>query len=248
MTEPVAAETEARANGWVPKDEFRGDDSRWKSAEAFNEAGVNIAAVQSERNKKLVADMELMKNSMAEIQKGQFDLIKEARNEVKAKYEQKLEKLKTEQEKAFDDGDKEKFKAVNDKIEKLAPPKEAPKEQPQTPDPVFVSWLTENEWYQNDQQLIGEADIIADRLVKQGMTGKPLLDETAKQVKKLNPDKFETKQSPSPVEGGSSPGGGGGGKGKTYADLPPEAKKACDNFVKNQGMKKENYVKLYFEE
>lgn len=249
MTEQVAAETEARANGWVPKEEFRGDETRWKSAEDFNAAGKNIAAVQSERNKKLVADMESMKQSMADMQKGQFELIREARNEVKSKYEQKLEKLKTEQEKAFDDGDKEKFQAVNAKIENLEPPKEAPKKEVlPAPDPVFVDWLAKNDWYQTDPQLMGDADVIGERLAKSGMTGKPFLDEIEKQVKKLNPDKFESKQSPSKVEGGSSAGGGGGGKGKSYSDLPAEAKKACDRFVKEIGMKKEDYVKEYFQE
>ncbi len=249
MTEPVAAETEARANGWVPKDEFRGDESRWKSAEDFNAAGKNIAAVQSERNKKLVSDIESMKQSMQELQQGQFDLIREARNEVKSKYEQKLEKLKAEQEKAFDDGDKEKFQAVNKKIEKLEPPKAAPKkEAAATPDPVFVDWLAKNDWYQTDPQLMGDADVIGERLAKKGMTGKPFLDEIEKQVKKLNPDKFETKQSPSKVEGGSSAGGGGGGKGKTYSDLPPEAKKYCDKYVKEMGITKDQYVKEYFTE
>jgi len=249
MTEQVAAETEARANGWVSKEEFRGDESKWKSAEDFNAAGKNIAAVQSERNRKLVADMEAMKNSMAEIRKGQFDLIREARNEMKSKYEQKLEKLRTEQEKAFDDGDKEKFQAVNKKIEKLEPPKEVPKKEPASaPDPEFVDWAAKNDWYQADPQLRTEADVIGERLIAQGhQPGKKFLDEVAKQVKKLNPEKFETKQSPSKVEGGSS-AGGGGGKGKTYADLPPEAKKACDKYVKELDMKKEDYVKEYFAE
>jgi hypothetical protein len=253
MPEPVentAHETEARANGWVPKEEFRGDESRWKSAEAFNETGKNIAAVSSERNKKLSADMDVLKQSMKEMRDGQFDLIREARKGEKAKYEQKLEKLKGEQEKAFDDGDKEKFQAVNAKIEKLEVPKEAPvKADVTTPDPEMVNFMAENTWYDKDLGLTAEADAIGQSLIRGGMQpGKEFLDKIAKKVKKLNPEKFETKQSPSPVEGGSSAGGGGGGKGKVYSDLPAEAKKACDRYVKDGLMKKEEYVKEYFTE
>ena len=249
MTEQVA-ETEARANGWVPKEEFRGDESRWKSAEDFNAAGKNIAAVQSERNRKLVADMESMKKSMADMQKGQFELIREARNEVKSKYERKLEKLEAEQERAVEDGDMEKLKAAKEKIKKLDPPKEVlTQNTAPTPDPEMVSWMTENTWYDKDQELTAEADAIGQRLIRSGeQPGKDFLDKIAKKVKKLNPEKFETKQSPSKVEGGSSAGGGGGGKGKSYSDLPQEAKKYCDKYVKEMGITKDQYVKEYFAE
>ena len=37
-----SAEEQARKNGWTPKEEYSGDPSKWKSAEAFNETGEMI--------------------------------------------------------------------------------------------------------------------------------------------------------------------------------------------------------------
>jgi hypothetical protein len=37
-------------------------------------------------------------------------------------------------------------------------------------------------------------------------------------------------------------------KAETYDNLPADAKAACDDFVKQGFMKREDYVKQYFEE
>lgn len=249
MEEKVAAtpaETEARANGWVPKEEFKGNPEVWKPAETFNEDGKKIAAVQSERNRKLVNDIDTMKRTMKEMQDGQFALIKEARTEA---YNKALADLEAKQDAAFEEGDKEKFKEAKKEIKKLKPP-EDPKSKTAAPavSQEYLSWAEANPWYGKDPELTQLADAHGQLVQQEGTitTEKAAYEEIKRRVMNSRPDKFETTQKQSKVEGGSS-GGGGKPGGKTYSDLPPEAKTACDRFVKEMGMKKEDYVKSYFE-
>ena len=57
------------------------------------------------------------------------------------------------------------------------------------------------------------------------------------------PTKFGKKQSPaSRVESGSGRTGRSSGNAQTYDNLPSEAKAACDRFVKQKLMTREQYV------
>ncbi len=66
-------------------------------------------------------------------------------------------------------------------------------------------------------------------------------------MKQKFPEKFGNprRSRPSPVEGATS-AGGKQKKGKSYDDLPPEAKSTCDRYVEQGLMKKDEYVKEYF--
>ena len=46
-------EIQAKAMGWVPKDEFKGDESKWKDAESFVKDGYEILPILRERTKNL---------------------------------------------------------------------------------------------------------------------------------------------------------------------------------------------------
>ena len=69
------------------------------------------------------------------------------------------------------------------------------------------------------------------------------IQEVTEEVRRRFPEKFGNprREKPNRVEGGGTPSGRSGKKG--YADLPPEAKAACDRFVKQGLMTKEEYVK-----
>ncbi len=245
--EVTPAETEARANGWVPKDEFKGNPDVWKPAETFNEDGKKIAAVQSERNRKLVQEVASMKVSMKEMQDSNFKVIKEVRKES---YEKAKAELEAKQEKAFDEGDKEKFKQTKKALDNLKPP-EDPKPKTEAGNEIsneYKTWAAENTWYGTDRELTDLADAYGAILQREGTvaTESDAYAEIKRRVMNARPDKFQTSPAQSKVEGGSS-GGGGSKGGKSYSDLPPDAKAACDRYVGDKLMKREDYVKSYFE-
>jgi hypothetical protein len=102
---------------------------------------------------------------------------------------------------------------------------------------VFDTWRSENTWYDEDPVKHGLAEGFAVKLRKEGtdLTGRAFFDEVARQV---NAFTGGTKREPPPkdkVEGGGRGNGGGGGGGSSaghsFADLPADAKAACDKFA-----------------
>lgn len=53
--EELSIEERARAQGWVPKEEFKGDQARWRPAEEFVKRGEEIASFRPEVVRKLEA-------------------------------------------------------------------------------------------------------------------------------------------------------------------------------------------------
>ena len=51
-------EEEARAQGWVGKDEFRGSDDDWVDADTFVKRGKEIMPILRKNNEKLLKELE----------------------------------------------------------------------------------------------------------------------------------------------------------------------------------------------
>lgn len=239
-------EDKARKMGWVPKDEFRGDPEKWRPADEFVERGENMVPLlrsQVKRQDKEIAELKQTMQQFAEYH---------TKTEQRA-YERALAELKAERAKAIAAGDGAAFARVDDEIEDLRKDMESkqPAKKPQAdqiPEQEFNEWLSRNQWA-NDRalQVVGKG--IGEALVAEGETarGVELLELVTKEVKKRYPEKFENprRQAASFVEGaGAAPRKGG----KTYADLPAEAKKACDDFTKQKLLTREQYVKSYFQD
>ena len=90
--------------------------------------------------------------------------------------------------------------------------------------------------------------LLAERLRKQKpeLVGLDFLAEVEKKVQSTFKKEVRPSARPSPVDV-STPSRGSTSK-KSYADLPAEAKQACDKFVKQGLLSKDQYVKDYFGE
>lgn len=240
-TIPGEREEQARAQGWSPKEEWRGPEDKWVDAETFLKRGEEIAPVMRERNKHLTRDIAEMKQLL----QIQHQSIAKAREQG---YRQAIEELNEKQREAVRNADEEAFDAAERKKAKIlkAYDEEHQAQQPQI-DPVFIEWCEDNEWYQNDPDLAAYADGIGPRVAREsGMSGKKLLDEVAKRVKKTFHHKFANprRSEASAVEPSAAtltPK-----KGKTFESLPPEAKKNCDRFMKIiPGFTREDYLADY---
>lgn len=246
----------AREMGWKPVEEWVGDTSRHLDAEKFIERNERLKeradGIAKAENDRLTAELASLTTTLKEF-KDHYTKTEETA------YRRAVKDLKAQQRKAVEEGDTEAFDRVEQEIGDLT--KEAtPKVEKEKPkpedDPVFQAWKADNSWYGNDIGLTvfanQSAEIIGSR-ANAPAPGKPFFDAVTEAVKKEYPEKFENpnrRKAPA-VEGAGE--GKSKKAGKTYADLPPEAKRACDDFVSQQVdgkplLTKEEYVKDYFEE
>jgi len=134
--------------------------------------------------------------------------------------------------------------------EELKAAEEKAKETPQvTADPTLNAWIEKNEWFGPDKRLTAIANGLGVEIRREfpNLNGQAFLDKLDQELREAMPDKFGKKTVPNPMEG--SPNGTArpsvsSGK-KTYTNLPAEAKAACDKFVKQGLMTKEQYVAEY---
>jgi len=116
----------------------------------------------------------------------------------------------------------------------------------------FADWGKANKWYATNAVMQSYADAQAQALAdkKGGFLDRDDLDAVSAKVKAKFEDEFpEAFSAARPkarnlTEGVSS--GRGVRGGKSFGDLPPEAQKMCDKWVKNGIIKsREDYVKSY---
>lgn len=232
-------EAEARKDGWVPEDEFKGDKkpSRFKTAEEFVRDG-EIIAIKREFDDRLkrmekssAAAIKLLeKNHEREI----ADLKAVRREAVKAGNVAEVERLD---------------QAIEDKKDE-APGKEKPDQN--------AAFKQRNDWYETDDDLtalaVGKSQSILQAYFdkhQKPMSQEDMFEAVEKAVKSsaLYKAKFPEKAANghAAVDGGSENGGPTRSNGKTAADLPPEAKKAGAKFI-SQGLYKDlkEYAKDYY--
>lgn len=248
-------ETEARAKlqGWVPEDEFRGDPEKWKPADEFLKFGEDFQPILKERLKTMEAELS---STRAEIKKQTESMERFTEYHAKTEkrvYDKAVRDLKAMQLEAVEEADTEKFNKIGEEIEGLENAQKKPPEGKTKADEAglqeFTEFVKDNDWYENDFEMATFADFASKKVRKDNPTlmGRAFFEKVKDMVKEKYPEKFGNKkrEDPAAVDGGGG-GGGPSGKKKTYADLPAEAKKACEDFIKEiPGFTKEQYLKDY---
>jgi hypothetical protein len=242
--------------GWTPKDEFKGDPSKWRDAAEFIERGEREMPLLRAQNKRLEREVAELKQTTREFAEHL------SKTEQRA-YERAVASLKQQRKEALAAGDGDAFDKADEQLEQLR--QEAAQKAAQRagksgddngPDPVYTEWESRNPWLK-DTELQEYAEFAAQKLRASGerATGAEFLDLVAQKVKAQFPAKFTNprRETAQAVEGAAPARRGGG---KTYADMPAEARAACDRMAKNgfggdaEAAKKfrDQYVKQYFEE
>jgi len=247
------AEHEAKLFGWNPDYEGPGK----KSAEEFLEEGKRINGFLRKDLDKIRAELGKRDATVAELRATMAEFAQFHQETEKKAYERAVKELREERKEALRDGDGAKVVEIEDRIEELneAAPKvreatPAPKVDPQQ-DPVWTGWVAENKWFQDSPKLRAITNAFGDlvRAEHPDLVGRPFLEEVKRRVAEEYPAELgnSERKRTSPVGGSGENRGGSSGKG--YSQLPPEAKVACDKFVK-QGLvaSREAYAKDYFGE
>lgn len=265
----AAAEIEgrARAMGWRPKEEFRGPADKWVPAEEFVRRGEEILPIVNAKNKRLEEEVSSLKSQLGETTTVIKDFRDQYQRGVDAAYKRGRADLEKEREAAVAEGDTAKFKAVQAQIDELdtehrqAVQPAAPSEQPRKDgqgdaprkdgpqlDPYVHTWVAENPWFNSDSEARAFASALDRDLMQSIPDIRDRLSAVKEKVRKRFPELFSNPRRDSAASVATPSGNEGGGtrkKGPSYADLPADAKAACDRFVKQGIMTKEQYVESY---
>jgi len=254
-----ATERQARAQGWRPEAEFKGD-GKWVDAATFVDRGNKF-------KKNLEKEVATLKEQVAAQKKTneQFAVFhKEAMARKETELSDAIKAAKLQRSEAIRNGEDEDALALDDRIETLQEEKLKLKAEPakevETADPdkaaaterqaVLDSWIEDgNEWFKENPKLRAYALAIGQEFREAGdnAVDRKFLDKIKAQMEVDMPEKFRKgnplRHKPGSVEAGSP--GTQQQQGKTERDLPKQDRELMQKFVKDGLMTKEAFLKEY---
>lgn len=227
-------EEQARTQGWRPKEEFEGDPEKWRPAREFVERGELFGKIDS------------MGKELKETRKA-LKMLQEHHTKVKeTEYARAVTELKALQKKHLEEGNSDGYLEATELLTDLKAEQKAREVAaeitPQQPDPRFVNWTQENQWYAKDAEMREFADSVGMGYAQRnpGIDPEDVLKYVTQQVKKTFKDKFvnPNREKPSSVEGASN----APSSGKGSFQLTDEERKVMNTFVRTGVMTKEEFI------
>lgn len=236
----------AREMGWVPKEEFRGDQSKWVDASLYVERGENVLPIVQSQNRNLRSEVSTLRNQLAEAQRREEEIKQSvlelqqfsteiSKDRMKQNRSTIAQRIKAAREAGDVELELELQEELNQSKENTQPPvvKTTPATPPRTAapqvSPAQQAWMSQNPWFgQPDHaRQTNYAIAVAQDLVR----ANPALANTPELFSQVDSEVravFSPQtRSTSKVEGGNgssrSPAGSGEEKGKSFADLPADA-------------------------
>ena len=255
-------ESDARAQGWVSKDEYRGRDGDWVDAETFVQRGREILPIVRKNNERLLKELKEARAIAEEARTAakEFQKFQKEQFERKAvELEREVASLKALKREAISQGDGDRVGEIEDQIDsikddiavaKAESKRPEPVQQTQEVDPSFQNWIDNNQWFGVETKLSEVANGLGRAIQKDNpsLTGKAFFDKLDAELAETYPTRFGKKQKPNPMDAGTPTSGGRtqSRSKKSYENLPAEAKAACDRFLKQGLIKsKDDYVAEY---
>lgn len=227
-------ESQAREQGWKPKEEYQGDPEKWKPAKEFVERGELFGKIDS------------MGKELKETRKA-LKMLQEHHSKVKeTEFKNAVNELKALQKRHLEDGNSDGYLEATELLTDLKTEQKAREvvvqNTPAQPDPRFVNWVGENKWYEKDQELRDYADTIGMGYAQRnpGLDPEDVLEFVTKQVKSHFKDKFvnPNRTKPSAVDGGSTTQAANKGS----FEMTEDERKVMNTFVRTGILTKEEYI------
>lgn len=253
VNETSPAEVEAAQFGWVPEADYKGNPEDWKDAETFLKRGKEINGFLRKDLEKIKNKNQTLESELSEI-RATMEEFRNYHNETEARaYKRALDDLKKQKVEAIEQGDGARVLEIEDTIDSIKeaqakPATKVEKKQDANYDKEYFDWAKSNTWYVSDPELKAIAELYGQEINAQypEKKGKIFLDEITKLVKENYPEKFQNPaRSMGMVDSSSDGRSPSVSKKRGYNNLPPEAKAACDKFVKQKLMTVEQYVSEY---
>lgn len=216
-------ERQARESGWVPKEDFNGEEHKWVDAGEFLRRGELFGKIESQ-NKELRA----IRETLAEFKNHHSKVQEKA-------YKQAIADLKAKKKEALIEGDADLVIEVDEQLADVRGQQQVIERQskepaPQEEHPEFVAFKTKNPWYSTTPSMRNWADGRGVELAQEGRSPSEVLRTVEQEARKRFPERFEN---PNRSKAGSvEQGTQRGGTGKA-AYVPNEVeKKMAERFVK----------------
>lgn len=196
-------EVKAIEQGWIPKEEFDGDESEFIDAPEFVRRGELFAKIEKQ-SKEIKAVRQALEAFRIHHSK-----VKEA------EYQRALNALKNARKEAFENGEHDKAFHYEDQIERIKEEKEQIVEelnQPVVDDNAyteqFQSWVDSNPWYETNRVMRKAADALGLELHREGHSPTEVLKLVEAEIRKEFAHKFKTPASnrPNAVEASTRAG------------------------------------------
>lgn len=273
-------QAKAKELGWIPPERYKGEPDRFIDADEFVRRGEEILPIVKARNAKLesqLAQVSAQLKEQAEIlraNKESMDAMEKFHAEdTQRKVALVRKQLKEQIASASKDGDHEALAEATSQLSELdatvkvkekeeedakARAKASSSQQTQEYTPVFQEWLSRNSWYGKDTRRTAYANAYAAELRRAGdsSTEGEFLAKLEDEVEERFGGSSTSSRREDPASGGR--GGTRRGGGKSYSDLPADAKEACDSYTRQlvgKGRKfetvdawRKHYAKTYFED
>ena len=253
MSEERNFETEARSEGWLPKEEFAekfGSDEKWVDAEQFVKRGEEILPIVNAKNRKLQAKLSEMEQRIDQLMQSNAEFKQFTDKSLQKERKEKqtliaeLEKLRA---KAVAEGDGATFEQVDRQLTEARAIPDPQGQKPPEISPEIKGWMADNDWYGKDKTLTALVDGFSGQLVaeKPWLRGKDHLEACKAMAMEEMPERFgNPKRKDSKVE---EPGSKRSGKkGRSFDDLPDDAKSEFKKFQRDiPGLTEADYLSNY---
>lgn len=227
-------EQEALGSGWVPKEEFHGDEHKWVDAAEYLRRG------------ELFKKIDLQSREIKDVRRALVEMKKLHASVRDVEYQRALDTLKAQKKSALEEGDADAVIAADDRIDMVREQQRLAAfesvdipEQSGAAHPEFVEWTSRNNWYTADAPMRAYADALGMELQGTGLAPSQVLKKVEEAVKKEFPNKFQNQRQsrPNPVEGGTPPG-----RSNSSFQLSPEERRVMNTFVRQGVMSEKEYI------
>lgn len=257
-TQVNEVEQKARVMGWRPQEEYKGT-APWVDAETFVKRGEEVLPIVNATNKRLRETVDSQNARLLELERlnkanaAALEELVASNREVRAeRAEQTVEQIEAQIIQAREAGDMQTeltlLRQHATAVTAAAKAKEKPAPQntnqstnggDMTQTAAFQQFLQQNPWFNTDPVMRAASIEIQNELVRNGKISAATsqsdrLEMVAEATRQRFGMKDNGRRGDNRVEGGGGPGAGTqhGTTGKSYADLPADAKEACAKAAK----------------
>lgn len=223
----ITEEQRARATGWTPKEDFKGNPEKWTEAEVWNAKADELMPILRSNNKHLVTELGSTKSELAALRKTMNQIVKANDNVAEDAYKRALADIRNQQATAIENQDPEAWKKLDEAKEALTKPAktEIPADDTLFKENEAIFFRNTSSWYGTDVEMTAFAKQAGNMYADQGISPTDQFEMVEAAVREKFPEKFNgTKHAA--VGAPSGPGPKDKGKKNDFTSLPKEAQDA----------------------
>jgi len=225
-------EEQALDSGWVPKDQYKGEEHKWVDAGEFLRRGELFKKIEDQSKQ-----LKDVRNALNEMKK----LHSQVRE---VEYKRALDALRVQKKQALLDGDADAVIEVDERIDmvkdEVAQLKAEPAIQEPQIHPEFETWVSQNNWYQTSTPMRAFADALGKDLASAGNSPAEVLRKVAAEVRKEFPHKFSNpnRDKPGAVETSRNTGSSNSSK----FVMSDDERRVMNTFVRTGALTEKEYI------